>query len=144
MKQMSKLLTVHYQVITPTPHIKIKFYASSLTRLITHHHSSSRSSISSSLSIFSQYFPMSCTNNAPPFQLTSYRTPSTVVSDAVYQVIRGCFYGGVWGMVRKKRCRLTKLFQHSLLSASCPISLFLISFVFYFLYRSRPSMPLDL
>jgi hypothetical protein len=39
---------------------------------------------------------VSCT---PPYYLTSYRTPSTVISDAVYQVIRGCAYGAVWGMV---------------------------------------------
>jgi hypothetical protein len=39
------------------------------------------------------------TSNGPPFQPAPYRTPSTVVSDAVYQVIRGCIYGGVWGMV---------------------------------------------
>ncbi len=33
------------------------------------------------------------------FQPPPYRTPSTVVSDSVYQIIRGCVYGGVWGMV---------------------------------------------
>lgn len=37
--------------------------------------------------------------SSPPFQLTSYRSPSTVVSESVYQVITGCFCGGIWGLV---------------------------------------------